>query len=358
MISQTCSSFFLSTTTLWQDAILIPTPEFCKTLLTTLLHDYEPLVINWGVQASGGKARQIKIKGVHEYISTNVSDPSDLIFMIDAFDVWLQQPPSVLVDKYLSSFPRVLIGADKRCWPPSPNPRECIDIPNSTLPTKIFGKDTDTGAELPNIHTFFLNRPRYPNSGIILSPQSLLLPLYTSLLEQSTTRDANLGDQQLFLSTYHDDVNSPYSAPLSPTSPRKGESWLRPDFESELFQTMTYSKADVEFMRASTGLASHPDSSSLSSASKERLVFNRISGNLPSVLHFNGGEKSLLKEWWGKMWWVTGGEGEREEREVVREWVKRKVRKGGVTVAKDGRWIGWGELGCEGGGEVWGSMEE
>jgi hypothetical protein len=37
------------------------TPEFCKTLLTTLVHGYEPTVINWGRKETGGEARQIKV---------------------------------------------------------------------------------------------------------------------------------------------------------------------------------------------------------------------------------------------------------------------------------------------------------
>lgn len=127
---------------------------------------------------------------------------------------------------------------------------------------------------------------------------------------------------------------------------------MKPDFESALFQTMTYSERDVVFMRGATGVdEGREDASSLS---RQRLVRNRITGHLPTVLHFNGGEKRLLKEWWGKMWWVTGGEGENEEREATREWVKEKVRRGGVRVAGDGRWVGWEELGCEGEGSVGG----
>lgn len=37
------------------------TPEFCKTLLTALVHGYEPTVINWGRKEKGGEARQIKV---------------------------------------------------------------------------------------------------------------------------------------------------------------------------------------------------------------------------------------------------------------------------------------------------------
>jgi len=54
------------------------------------------------------------------------------------------------------------------------------------------------------------------------------------------------------------------------------------------------------------------------------------------------------------MWWSTGGEGSKEERVRAKNWVKAKARAGGVTVAEDGRWIGWDELGCEADQAIWG----
>ncbi|KAL7415146.1 hypothetical protein BDY24DRAFT_433966 [Mrakia frigida] len=317
------------------------TPEFCKTLLTTLLYDYSPVVTNWGDQERGPKGRLAKvssdrdtlrprwaqkadlsrkIKGVHDYIKNNVTSPEDLVFMIDAFDVWMQHPPSTLISKYLTSPPRVLIGADKKCWPPIP---ECLNLPSSPLPSQIYGDETDSGADqLGRAPTYNLNRPRYPNSGTILSPQSLLLPLYASLLHEVTAQNNPHDDQQLFISAYSLENASPEVEPT-----------IKVDFTSDLFQVMTFSEGDMVFMRGRTYLENPLG------GEEERLVWNRVTGTLPSVLHFNGGEKRLLKTWWERMWWITGGEGSEEEREAVKNWVKRKVRKGGVTDAKDGRWM-------------------
>lgn len=74
------------------------------------------------------------------------------------------RPPTILP---------LLLKSDKRCWPPPPNPDECTYIPNSTLPSHIFGPETDTGAELPHDHTFYLNRPRWPNSGTVRRSSSI-----------------------------------------------------------------------------------------------------------------------------------------------------------------------------------------
>lgn len=46
---------------------------------------------------------------------------------------------------------RVMLGADKRCWPPPLNPAECVDILASPLPAEVYGPGTDSGAELPHV---------------------------------------------------------------------------------------------------------------------------------------------------------------------------------------------------------------
>ena len=64
---------------------------------------------------------------------------------------------------------RVLLGADKRCWPPPANPAECSDLPSSPLPAAIYGKATDTGAELahvrPSVRQSVDWPPSRPNAG-------------------------------------------------------------------------------------------------------------------------------------------------------------------------------------------------
>jgi hypothetical protein len=34
----------------------------CKSLLSALVHGYEPVLLNWGAHETGGKARQIKVR--------------------------------------------------------------------------------------------------------------------------------------------------------------------------------------------------------------------------------------------------------------------------------------------------------
>lgn len=94
-------------------------PLACKSLLSALVLGYEPVLLNWGAKETGGKARQIKVRrlrrlaassssrrladrsrlppglprprrrpqvqGVRNYLANNVTDPNDLVFMVDAF---------------------------------------------------------------------------------------------------------------------------------------------------------------------------------------------------------------------------------------------------------------------------------
>ncbi|KAL7417381.1 hypothetical protein BDY24DRAFT_374703 [Mrakia frigida] len=314
--------------------------EFCKTLLTTLVNDYEPIVINWGSKARDSAARIEKIAGVHDYIVNNVTEEDDLVFMIDAFDIWIQQPPSVLVSKYLAlAENRILIGADKACWP-WVDECDMSVLPQSTLPAFVYGPGTDEGNVENNRYRY--NRPQWVNSGTIIVPKSLILPLYVDLLNQTLTLPHIRDDQTIFTTIYYHENLNPPTLELHPT--------LAIDFESDLFQVLAHSEDDMSWVRGKTAIE-HP----LKGTGEERLLWNRVSGKLPLAIHFNGQAKKTLKLWWHKMWWSTGGEGSKEERVKVKNWVKAKARAGGVTVAEDGRWISWEKLGCEADPAIWGN---
>jgi hypothetical protein len=50
--------------------------------------------------------------------TTNENAESDLVFMMDALDVWLQLSPTTLVGRFEELHTiGVVIGADKGCWP-------------------------------------------------------------------------------------------------------------------------------------------------------------------------------------------------------------------------------------------------
>lgn len=291
---------------------------------------------------------------------------------------------------------RVLLGADKRCWPPSPDPDVdyCQDLPSSPLPSNVYGSETDTGAELkhvrlaaspspifppassgrhltsffarPKAHTFPLNRPRWPNSGTILARAGLLRPVYDDLTALAQERDANMGDQQLFMYAHARSFLSCLFLAFELTrlllvgTPNRTLYHAHPeepitlDMTSSLFQTLTYSANDISFLPAPHSLALPP----AQLHPKVPLGVNVASGETPVILHFNGGEKALLTRsggregWWSRMWFISGGQGTAEEREQVRAWVRWKVLKGGMRVAETGQWVSWEEMGCEK-EEVW-----
>ena len=45
---------------------------------------------------------------------------SDLIFMMDSLDVWLQLSPRVLARRFLEYDEDILVAAEKNCFPNSP----------------------------------------------------------------------------------------------------------------------------------------------------------------------------------------------------------------------------------------------
>ncbi len=93
-------------------------------------------------------------------------DPDDLILLLNAHDIWLQLPPSVLLERYFESNARansrvrythgvaakdwgarqsIIVSAQKGCFAPRDtiSNLHCNDVPESTLPEDIYGFLTD-----------------------------------------------------------------------------------------------------------------------------------------------------------------------------------------------------------------------
>jgi len=121
--------------------------RFCKTLLSSVVHEYDPIILNWEIQGDGALMQRHKVIGVYDFIVNNITaigNNNDVIFMMDAFDIWLQQSPLALLRRYdeLGSG-GVVVGADKGCWPNEWDAPECQGVPESPLPNGTFG----SGAE-------------------------------------------------------------------------------------------------------------------------------------------------------------------------------------------------------------------
>ncbi|TQN69843.1 hypothetical protein CSHISOI_05637, partial [Colletotrichum shisoi] len=193
-------------------ATRIPSPNLCKMLMSALVSGYpSPVIVNWGRDFNKGPggfggSHLGKIDGSLDFLDAITSDdapederlgPDDLVLIADAYDVWFQLPPSILIRRYMAqndaaderirkgwSEPRswfssdsskrsptprqsIIISTQKRCWPDASlgSDPHCDQLPESSARKDMYGPHTDEDPE--QMHD---RRPRYVNSGSIIGP--------------------------------------------------------------------------------------------------------------------------------------------------------------------------------------------
>jgi len=444
--------------------------NLCKTILSAFILNYPaPTLINYGKTFTGDSwdkgTHTGKIRGIYDFLmdAKHIGD-QDLVLIIDGYDVWFQLPPEVLIERYnsitrranqrlrkqygvstskkpmeygrkeqMSMFSqRVIYAADKLCWPNAVEDPACRAVPSSTLPKSTYGTETDKDPH------GFLNRPRYLNSGTVIGPASNL----RAVLERATTKVENdgrgdLGDQFVFSEIFGEQeyvreairrarqsAGVKWLSWLSNTlgtsdgsrnvtvnnmtfvPGQRYEFGLGLDYESQLFQTMTHSHGDIDFLYYNdTATLAHvqeqhhipsphplslpldiqnsalpvpaqpaPQNEGMGSASNDYYL-DRISTNIswptiplatnphvpsiPTILHFNG-DKTYLSSWWTQMWYQP------DSRALLRHYMQStrgplaahaaavgsdsswNIRggKGGVWT-DTAQWLDWGEI-CRG----------
>ena len=289
--------------------ILIPASEgndkLCKTLLSSFLLNYpSPTLINFGKIFTGDNwdkgSHEGKIQGVYDYLTQDRrARGTDLVLVIDGFDVWFQLPPEVLVKRYHTIiqnankrlrqeygvtrtlnmwkgaqkyYQTVIFGSDKLCWPNSADSPACVNLPASTLPSDAYGTLTDKDPE--GFHT----RPRYLNSGVIIGPIADMRAIYARALEKVKLGRGAIGDQFIFAEIFgeqeyqrleglwrsqgyyrwlmwqlYDRFASPLSLNKTTLPEQRYEFSIGLDYTSTLFQTMTHSLSDISFISDHNG---------------------------------------------------------------------------------------------------------
>ncbi|KAI9885086.1 MAG: hypothetical protein M1823_003141 [Watsoniomyces obsoletus] len=286
---------------------------------------------------------------------------------------------------------KIVYGTDKHCWPNKPQDPACAALPGSTLPDDAWGDQTDK--EAMGWH----NRPKYLNSGAVIGPAADLKALYeTAVWKVEKQHRGGFGDQFVLAEIFGEQevhrrrvkeakkdrrvasggekgnvkstddsnitsssvpINDHHKKHASDTKhPRQLEYTIGLDYEMSLFQTMTHSHPDIEFLtfndteRVSSILSSfssrhrHTTQENLLADLKtipspfhsltssgpitlhtkpkppphdSTLEKNKNNGNMtwsslplavnihvpsiPALLHFNG-DKSYLDTWWPRMW--------------------------------------------------------
>ncbi|KAH0424287.1 hypothetical protein CcaCcLH18_11638 [Colletotrichum camelliae] len=187
-----------------------PGPDLCKMLMSALVSGYpSPVIVNWGRdfhKSPGwfGGSHLGKIDGTLDFLDAITSDrapkderlgPDDLILVVDAYDLWFQLPPSLLIRRYMAQnfaaeervrkewgisapwfssnktefVPKqsIIISTQKKCWPKSDlgSDPHCDELPESPAREDLYGPHTDEDSE-----QFHDVRPRYVNSGSFMGP--------------------------------------------------------------------------------------------------------------------------------------------------------------------------------------------
>ncbi|KAL9081333.1 MAG: hypothetical protein Q9159_007355 [Coniocarpon cinnabarinum] len=181
-----------------------PDVNLCKLLLGASLLGYPtPVLAAWKDDYTregilGGGSHLAKVSKVLEYLqSLPPEQDNDLVVMMDAYDIWLQLPKSVLIDRYyelrdaqrsrmVESLgkqtveeyhlePLVMFGAGKRCAPNLPHTVACFSLESSPLPDDLYGPNTDT---IIGRNYWYSNKQRYLNSGFIMSPVAAMRRIF------------------------------------------------------------------------------------------------------------------------------------------------------------------------------------
>jgi len=197
--------------------------NLCKTVLSAAVLDFpSPTVVNWGKKFTDDSmlangSHLAKISGVLDLLETlRPEQDQDLILLVDAFDVWFQLRPSVLIERYHvinreaerriakrvgraaksgSIKQTVIFGASKHCLPNEPDDIGCFPLPESPLPKDMYGTNTDTEHGHTEHSSF---RPRYLNTGFIIGPASDLRAIFQSAKQKGTEPHHGGSDQSIF----------------------------------------------------------------------------------------------------------------------------------------------------------------
>ncbi|CAK4022156.1 Hypothetical predicted protein [Lecanosticta acicola] len=178
--------------------------DLCKLMVSAQILGFpSPVLINYGDDEAEDPYVQhlAKVEGLLEYldkIEDSSEYDSDLVLVVDGYDVWFQLRPDVLIKRYYEAIKEadaravqvygketvennsithtVLLGPDKVCWPVDFSRPACWAAPATTLGQYGFGPQTSDGRDDNN-------DPKWLNSGTIMGPAQDLRDFFRGTLE-------------------------------------------------------------------------------------------------------------------------------------------------------------------------------
>lgn len=163
--------------------------HFCYNLLSSTATRWPiPTILGWhGTgELDAAVTHLAKLRTIDRYLNQlDEADDDDLVVIIDGYDILLQLPPEVMIERYfevankadaqlakrfginvkearaLGLRQTIFWGPDKVCWPVDHAASRCWAVPPSTLPGDSFGPNTGNG-------DMVFNNPRWLNSGTVI----------------------------------------------------------------------------------------------------------------------------------------------------------------------------------------------
>jgi hypothetical protein len=158
------------------------------------------------------KTHLAKLRAIQKYLHTlKAHEDDDLVTIVDGYDVIVQLPPQVMIERYFQMAEKadarlakefnisveearsrglrqtVFWGPDKLCWPVDHNEPRCWAAPKSTLGDKAFGPKTGNG-------DMVFADPRWLNSGTVIGPVDDLRDLIDATMDEiEATYDPDFG---------------------------------------------------------------------------------------------------------------------------------------------------------------------
>jgi hypothetical protein len=292
-------------------------PRFCRSLSTLLIHDYEPVIINW----QGSKHHSAKIHSLLDYLEKHTSalfekqqfDPTsppqcqdergDIVVSLDANDVFTQRPLESVLAEFEKMPERIVYSAEKGCHPLGE--AWCSQVNDGPLPSNFYGPQTDNLKDLPH------SRARFLNSGFVIGFAKDLHTLYTEAAQQAKLREGHFkADQSIFGPIF---VSGRHNMTL--------------DYKGAMATPIFFFELEVGFQPTPIALQAPATNSRYIRDETVWNQFNRVTNQFPAFVHYNG-PKDWMDRDWKKTWW-GGGQGT-----PVMERINTALNQN-VTIARD-----------------------
>jgi hypothetical protein len=250
-------------------------------LSASILNYPVPVLINWGAEEAADAYVQhlAKVWTILSYLDllSNGGKGSDLVLIVDGFDIHFQLPPEVLLSRYFSENARanlrieaqigrenmlnptyeqtVIFGHDKICWPMNYERPACWAIPESSDPRSAYGPKTDS--DPPH------GRARWLNSGTVMGPVDHVRDIFKATLDLIHKNHTTDSDQFYFANVFGmqeldkrmllpDPMEGVNTNDVDIPKIEKGVRYqfgIGLDYEAVLFQTMAFFRQYITWMR-------------------------------------------------------------------------------------------------------------